>query len=368
MQTVTEMAPRLGVALTWAALGLPRATYYRGQQPRLRPKPRPVPVRAPPPEEREQVLAVLHEQRFADLAQDEVYATLLDEDRHPCTERSFYRVLAANAEVRERRDQLRHPHYTTPELLATCPNELWNWDITKLLGPAKWAYYYLYVLLDVFSRYAVGWLLAHRESAHLAEKLIAESCERQRIQPGQLTVHAGRGVRTPPRAVPPGAAATQGGAERGVDQPTGEVCGRRRGRKHHDPGVGDSVKSRSWGDCGVRPDVILRRSNDSSESCDLVVYRGLRSLFRRGFDTSPERRASERGLSRVRGRMARHRDCDCEEKPRGEEDSSRHLEQGHGADGAENPPRLMPKPADSEDGSRQRAKLTSEEPCIAVAQ
>jgi putative transposase len=192
MQTVTEMAPRLGVALTCAALGLPRATYYRGQQPRPEPKPRPAPVRALPPEEREQVLGVLHEPRFADLAPAQVYATLLDEDRYLCSERTFYRVLAANAEVRERRDQLRHPHYAAPELLATRPNELWSWDITKLLGPTKWTYYYLYVVL-VFSRYVVGWMLAEGESARLAEKLIAESCERQGIAPGQLTVHADRG-------------------------------------------------------------------------------------------------------------------------------------------------------------------------------
>ena len=124
MQTVTEMAPRLGVAPTCAALGLPRATYYRGQRPRPEPKPRPTPVRALPAEEREQVLAVLHEPRFVDLAPAEVYATLLDEDRYLCSERTFYRVLAEHAEVRERRDQLRHPHYTAPELLASRPNEL----------------------------------------------------------------------------------------------------------------------------------------------------------------------------------------------------------------------------------------------------
>src|SRR5881296_2302554 len=194
MQAVTEMAPRLGVTLTCAALALPRATYYRGQQPCLEPKPRPTPVRALPPEEREQVLAVLHEPRFADLAPAEVYATLLDEDRYLCSERTFYRVLGENAEVRERRDQLRHPHYAAPQLLATRPNELWSWDITKLLGPTKWTYYYLYVLLDVFSRYVVGWLAAHRELARLAERLIAESCERQGIERGQLTVHADRGA------------------------------------------------------------------------------------------------------------------------------------------------------------------------------
>jgi putative transposase len=188
------MAPRLGVARTCAALGLPRATYYRGQQPRPEPKPRPAPVRALSPEERAQVLAVLHEPRFVDLAPAEVYATLLDEDRYLCSERTFYRVLDANAEVRERRDQLPHPHYAAPEMLAMRPNELWSWDITKLLGPSKWTYYYLYVVLDVFSRYTVGWMLAEAESARLAERLIAESCERQGIAPGQLTVHADRGA------------------------------------------------------------------------------------------------------------------------------------------------------------------------------
>jgi putative transposase len=192
--TVTELAPRLGVAPTCTALEVPRASYYRSRAPRSEPQSRPTPARALPFEERQAVLDVLHELRFADLAPAEVYATLLDEDRYLCSERTLYRVLAENAEVRERRDQARHPHYAAPELLATRPSELWSWDITKLLGPTKWTYYYLYVLLDVFSRYVVGWLLAQRESTALAEKLIAESCERQEIQPGQLTVHADRGA------------------------------------------------------------------------------------------------------------------------------------------------------------------------------
>ncbi len=194
MQAVTELSPRLGIAPTCAALGLPRASYYRSRTPRPEPKPRPAPVRSLAPEERGEVLAVLNDPRFVDPAPAEVYATLLDERRYLCSERTYYRVLAENAPVRERRDQLRHPHYAAPELLATRPNQLWCWDITKLLGPTKWTYYYLYVLLDVFSRYVVGWLLALRESAALAEKLITESCERQGIQPGQLTVHADRGA------------------------------------------------------------------------------------------------------------------------------------------------------------------------------
>lgn len=136
---------------------------------------------------------MLHEPRFSDLAPAEVYATLLDEGRYLCSERTMYRVLAANDEVRERRDQLRHPAHAAPELLATVPNQLWSWDITKLLGPAKWTYFYLYVILDVFSRYVVGWMVADGESATLAKRLIDETCKRQNIQPGQLTLHADRG-------------------------------------------------------------------------------------------------------------------------------------------------------------------------------
>src|SRR5438093_11373687 len=105
----------------------------------------------------------------------------------------MYRVLATCQEVRERRDQLRHPRYTAPQLLATRPNEVWSWDITKLLGPAKWTYYYLYVILDIFSRYVVGWMVAHQESAALAERLIAATCEKHEIVPDQLTIHADRG-------------------------------------------------------------------------------------------------------------------------------------------------------------------------------
>ena len=194
MQTVTELGPRLGVAPTCAALEVPRASYYRGLKPQVELPPRPTPARALPAEERQAVLDVLNGPRFVDLAPAEIYATLLDEDRYLCSERTMYRVLDQSQEVRERREQLRHPHHAAPELLATRPNELWSWDITKLLGPTKWTYYYLYVLLDVFSRYVVGWMLAHRELARLAEKLIAESCERQGIAPGQLTVHADRGA------------------------------------------------------------------------------------------------------------------------------------------------------------------------------
>src|SRR5712664_4039375 len=188
MATVTQIGPRLGIAPTCAALGLPRATYYRRRRsPRAAPPRRPSP-RALGGAERAAVLAQLHTPRFVDLAPGEVYATLLDEGTYLCSERTMYRLLAAHAEVRERRDQLRHPVYAAPELLARRPNELWSWDITKLLGPAKWTYFYLYVMLDVFSRYVVGWMVAHRESATLAEQFIQETCARHGIGREQLTI------------------------------------------------------------------------------------------------------------------------------------------------------------------------------------
>jgi len=193
MATVTQIGPRLGIAPTCAALGLPRATYYRRRRP-----PRAAPPRRPSPRalgsgERAAVLALLHEPRFVDHAPAEVYAALLDAGHYLCSERTMYRLLAEHAEVRERRDQLRHPVYAAPELLARRPNELWSWDITKLLGPAKWTYFSLYVMLDVFSRYVVGWMVAHRESATLAEQFIHATCARQGIGRAQLTIHADRG-------------------------------------------------------------------------------------------------------------------------------------------------------------------------------
>jgi putative transposase len=196
MTIVREHQATLGVAPVCAALAVPRASYYRWQAPRgaaEAPKPpRRVP-RALPPAEREQVLALLNDDRFADLPPAEVYATLLDEGKYVCSVRTMYRILHAHAEVRERRRQLQHPHYQAPELLATRPNQLWSWDITKLKGPVTWSYFYLYVILDVFSRYVVGWLAAGRESATLAQRLIAETCARQGISQDQLTIHADRG-------------------------------------------------------------------------------------------------------------------------------------------------------------------------------
>jgi putative transposase len=140
------------------------------------------------------VLDMLHEPRFVDLAPAEVFATLLEEGRYVCSVRTMYRLLAKSSEARERRNQRRHQRHSVPELLATQPNQLWSWDITKLKGPSKWTYYYLYVILDVFSRYVVGWMVAYRETKSLAKRLITESCKREGIQPNQLTLHADRGA------------------------------------------------------------------------------------------------------------------------------------------------------------------------------
>jgi putative transposase len=200
MQTVAELGPRLAVRATCGALDVAPASYYRWRQPPAEARPRSSP-RALTAPERQAVLAVLHEDRFVDVAPGEVVATLLDDQRYLCSERTMYRILAAHQEVRERRHQLRHPSYAAPELLASGPNELWSWDITKLKGPATWVYYYLYVILDVFSRYVVGWMVAPRESATLAERLIAASCARQGIPPGQLTLHADRGSSMRSKAV-----------------------------------------------------------------------------------------------------------------------------------------------------------------------
>jgi hypothetical protein len=144
-------------------------------------------------EEIHAVRAVLNSPRFQDCSPAAINATLLDEGQYLCSTRTMYRVLEVDGATRERRDQLTHPKYQKPELLASAPNQLWSWDITKLRGPAKWTYFYLYVILDVFSRYVVGWMVAPRESAELAKKLIEESCEKQNIQPSQLTLHADRG-------------------------------------------------------------------------------------------------------------------------------------------------------------------------------
>jgi putative transposase len=195
-EAVVDLIPVVGVKAACQALDLPRASFYRKRGGGIV-SPRPAAVRLVPRAlgsgEREGILACLHEERFQNCAPAAVYATLLDESHYRCSIRTMYRILAAEGETRERRDQTVHPPYRKPELLATGPNQLWSWDITKLLGPAKWTYFYLYVILDVFSRYVVGWMVADGESAELAKRLIGDTCGKQAIERGQLTIHADRG-------------------------------------------------------------------------------------------------------------------------------------------------------------------------------
>ena len=197
MEAVEVLTPEVGTKPACAAVGISRASVYRlrtrRKTPQAVPKKRPSPPRALKAEEQQQALKVLHSEKFVDQAPQEVYAALLDEGQYVCSIRTMYRLLAAHQEVRERRDQLRHPAYQKPELLATASNQVWSWDITKLLGPVKWTYFYLYVILDIFSRYVVGWMIATGETTVLAQKLIQETLEKQNIQPGQLTIHADRG-------------------------------------------------------------------------------------------------------------------------------------------------------------------------------
>jgi putative transposase len=198
MEAVEVLTPEVGTRPACVAMGVPPATVYRHRarrnEPPLAVRKRPSPPRALKPEERQQVLDVLHSEEFMDKAPQEVYAAVLDQGQYLCSIRTMYRILEENEEARERRNQLRHPSYAKPELLATAPNQVWSWDITKLLGPVKWTYFYLYVILDILSRYVVGWMVASREAAALAQKLIQETMEKQNIQPGQLTIHADRGT------------------------------------------------------------------------------------------------------------------------------------------------------------------------------
>jgi len=193
MIAVNDATAAMGTDPACRALGLSRATLYRGRRPAVVARPRSAPPRALALVERQGVLDLLHT-RFVDQAPAQVHATLLDEGTYLCSPRTMYRLLDGAREIKERRNQVRRPHYAAPELLAMRPNEVWSWDITKLLGPAKWTYFYLYVILDIFSRYVVGWMIAPHESAALAERLIAETCAKHDIPPGQLTLHADRGA------------------------------------------------------------------------------------------------------------------------------------------------------------------------------
>lgn len=196
MPIVEEESPRHGVAPCCRTLEVARASFYRWRYRRAHPAAvfrRPTPSRAYSRGERQEVLSVVNSERFRDSSVPEVLYTCLEEGQYLASRSTIYRFLKQEGATRERRDQLSHPVYARPELLATAPNQVWSWDITKLRGPVKWVYFYLYVLLDIFSRYVVGWLIAHCESARIASVLIAESCRRHEIAPGQLIIHADRG-------------------------------------------------------------------------------------------------------------------------------------------------------------------------------
>jgi putative transposase len=203
-ELVIELASKLGsVTMACQALAVKRNTHYyrllpkeRTEEPRTKKSHR----RLSDPE-REEILAVLHEERFVDKAPAQIYAALLDENRYLCSISTMYRILAQAKEIRERRSQLRHPEYSKPELLATGPNQVWSWDATKLKGPHKWTYFYLYVVIDVFSRHVVGWTVSNRGSGQLAKALLEETCARQQVTPQILTIHSDRGPEMISKAV-----------------------------------------------------------------------------------------------------------------------------------------------------------------------
>jgi putative transposase len=196
---ITELEPLIGVRAACRATGRSQSNHYRWNRkspPPRRPAPRPArpQPRALDPGERQAVLDVLHQPRFVDEAPATVYAKLLDEGVYLCSEATMYRVLREHGEVRERRAQATHPATVKPELIAHAPNTVWSWDITKLHGPVKHACYHLYSVIDIYSRYTVGWLLADRESAELAEQLLADTIAKHQVDRDQLTIHADRGT------------------------------------------------------------------------------------------------------------------------------------------------------------------------------
>jgi putative transposase len=189
----------MGVSEACRVLGLPRSQMY--------PRPQPAPpapgadgihpavisLRGLSPDERTTVLTTLNSPRFQDSTPREVYGTLLTEGLYLCHWRTMYRILDEHDLVRERRDQLRHPAYHKPQLLAQAPNRVWSWDITRLLSSIKWSYFYLYVIIDIFSRFVVGWMIAEEESALQAQHFISSTCAQHAIPPGQLIIHSDRG-------------------------------------------------------------------------------------------------------------------------------------------------------------------------------
>jgi putative transposase len=199
MDAVAALLPDRGLmGAACEALGLSRASFHRrrtaGRRPPRACRQRPKPARALAANERQGVLDLLRDPRFLDQAPAEVYAELLDQGLYHCSIRTMYRILHENGEVKERRRQLRHPTYTKPELIAEGPNKVWSWDITKLMGPAKWAYFYLYVIIDIFSRRVVAWHVADAETAALFKPLFEDAAAKHGVVPGQLTLHADRGA------------------------------------------------------------------------------------------------------------------------------------------------------------------------------
>ena len=199
MDAVAALPPAGGlIGAACAGLGLSRASFHRRTAAARRP---PGPIRARQRSaralaapERQAVLEMLREPRFVDQAPAEVYAELLDQGLYLCSIRTMYRILHENGEVKERRRQLRHPVYKKPELIAEAPNQVWSWDITKLMGPAKWTYFYLYVIIDIFSRRVVAFQVADAESVALFKPLFLDAIETHDVPPGQLTLHADRGA------------------------------------------------------------------------------------------------------------------------------------------------------------------------------
>ncbi len=183
---------QIGYAPLCDSLGVPRATLYRHLRPHSEVKKRLSPPRRIPDEQRTEIRSVLNSKRFWDMAPAAVYTTLLDEGTYLCSERSMYRILTEAKQIRIRRQRMPR-NFVKPELLAIKPNEVWSWDITRLKGPVKWTYYYMYKIMDIFSRYIVGWMIADREKDALAEALIDETCLKQEIVPGTLTLHSDRG-------------------------------------------------------------------------------------------------------------------------------------------------------------------------------
>jgi putative transposase len=196
---ITTLVPIVGTAAACRAVGRPRSSFYRHHRqspppprpPRPAPRPQPLALSAA---EQAQVLEVLHAERFWDQAPASVWATLLDEGSYLCSVSTMYRLLRVRGETGDRRRHATHPAKVKPELLATKPNQVWSWDLTKLAGPAKWTWFYLYTILDIFSRYVVGWMVAAREAASLAERLLADTITSQQVPTSTLTIHADRGA------------------------------------------------------------------------------------------------------------------------------------------------------------------------------